>query len=187
MRAEKGAIDENLSTHLSYLLAAGKLQLDTLAFPEASLSGYINPGKFPRAVLTSESTVVEELIDATSRSNVTILPGIIEQNPEENPFVTQLAIKNGTFVGKCRKRTNIFDSDPERYASGNEAVLFEAANLKFGISICADIGNQQVFTELSDKGADAIFELAAPGLHGQQAGRDWQSGSEWWRTECFNL
>jgi hypothetical protein len=29
-----------------------------------------------------------------------------------------------------------------------------------------------------------VFEIAAPGLYGQQATRDWRSGYEWWRGEC---
>jgi hypothetical protein len=29
-----------------------------------------------------------------------------------------------------------------------------------------------------------VFEVAAPGLYGEQATRDWRSGYEWWRGEC---
>lgn len=29
-----------------------------------------------------------------------------------------------------------------------------------------------------------MFELAAPGLYGDQATRNWRSGFEWWRDKC---
>ncbi len=29
-----------------------------------------------------------------------------------------------------------------------------------------------------------VFELAAPGLYGEQATRNWQSGFAWWEGEC---
>jgi len=186
MLAEKGAVEENLSKHISYLLEAEKIQIDILAFPEASLTGYINPAKYPDAVIDSQSATVKELITATSRLNVMILPGIIEQNftGTGKPYVTQLVIQNGQLIGQCRKRTNIFDNDLEWFSSVEDATVFQSPKLKFGISICADLGNDSVFEGLSAKGVAAVFELAAPGLHGPQEGRNWQTGFEWWRGEC---
>ncbi len=35
--------------------------------------------------------------------------------------------------------------------------------------------------------AEIVFELAAPGLYGEQATRDWQSGYRWWEEECRTL
>jgi hypothetical protein len=29
-----------------------------------------------------------------------------------------------------------------------------------------------------------VFELAAPGLYGEQATRNWRTGFEWWEGEC---
>jgi hypothetical protein len=52
--------------------------------------------------------------------------------------------------------------------------------------ICADIGNEQIFAECARQGAQIVFELAAPGLYGEQATRNWQSGFAWWEGECQN-
>lgn len=57
--------------------------------------------------------------------------------------------------------------------------------LTFGIAICADIGNPAVFAACRRQGARIIFELAAPGLYGEQATRSWQSGYAWWEGECL--
>ena len=37
------------------------------------------------------------------------------------------------------------------------------------------------------RGARIIFELAAPGLYGEQATRDWKTGYAWWEGECRKL
>jgi hypothetical protein len=39
----------------------------------------------------------------------------------------------------------------------------------------------------SQQGARIVFELAAPGLYGEQATRNWQSGYDWWDGECQEL
>ena len=62
--------------------------------------------------------------------------------------------------------------------------IFGQQGLTFGIAICADIGNQSVFAECARQGARIVFELAAPGLYGEQATRDWQAGFDWWQGEC---
>jgi hypothetical protein len=53
------------------------------------------------------------------------------------------------------------------------------------MAICADIGNRTVSAELAAQGARLVFELAAPGLYGEQLTRDWQAGFEWWEGECL--
>lgn len=57
--------------------------------------------------------------------------------------------------------------------------------LPCGTAICADISNPAVFAQNASQGARLIFEAAAPGLYGEQATRDWRSGYEWWRDECY--
>jgi hypothetical protein len=32
-----------------------------------------------------------------------------------------------------------------------------------------------------------MFELAAPGLYGEQKTRDWKAGYEWWEGECLKF
>ena len=62
--------------------------------------------------------------------------------------------------------------------------IFMHGELRFGIAICADIGSHEVFAECARQGAKIVFEAAAPGLHGEQATRDWRAGFEWWGGEC---
>ena len=62
--------------------------------------------------------------------------------------------------------------------------VFQHDDLTYGIAICADIHNREVFAACARQGAQVVFEVAAPGLYGEQATRDWRSGYEWWRGEC---
>jgi predicted amidohydrolase len=64
--------------------------------------------------------------------------------------------------------------------------VFQSGGVTFGIAICADIENEQVFAECGRQGAHIVFELAAPGLYGEQATRNWQSGYAWWEGMCQN-
>jgi len=57
--------------------------------------------------------------------------------------------------------------------------------MKFGITICADIDDEQIFKEYANKGVFMIFECAAPGLYGDQKNRNWKSGYNWWHNDCL--
>jgi predicted amidohydrolase len=78
----------------------------------------------------------------------------------------------------------IKDEEADWFAPGDRVPVFAHDGLTFGVAICADIGNPNVFAECARQGAQIVFELAAPGLYGEQATRDWRAGFEWWEGEC---
>lgn len=185
MRSEKGRLAANLAATERYVAEAYNLKIDILAFPEASLTGYIDPEKYPNSVLALDGPEVKRACQMSTRApGTTLLLGIIERNPNGLPWVSHLVIRDGNLQGVCRKRENVFDTDPMRFASAQRGVVFFHEGLNFGISICADLFNPNVFQDLSMQGAKLIFELAAPGLHGSQENRNWQSGFNWWRGAC---
>jgi predicted amidohydrolase len=57
--------------------------------------------------------------------------------------------------------------------------------VQFGISIYAEITNEDTFAGCARQGAKIVFELAAPGLYGKQATRNWESGFRWWEGLCL--
>jgi predicted amidohydrolase len=68
---------------------------------------------------------------------------------------------------------------------GEAGFVFRRDDLTWGIAVCADVHNCEVFAACARPGAQVVFEVAAPGLYGEQATRDWRSGYEWWRGECW--
>jgi predicted amidohydrolase len=186
MRCEKGDLSANLDATARYLDEGRERGVDILAFPEASLTGYVDPTRYPAAVLTLDDPAIARFLALTRRApRTTVLAGIIETNPAGLPFITQLVAREGRLFGVYRKRT-IPDEEAHLFTPDRSPGVFSHDGLRFGVAICADIDCPDLFAEQAQAGARIIVECAAPGLFGEQATRDWRSGYDWWRGECFD-
>lgn len=181
MRCEKAAFEENLERFSHYLEEATARDIDIVSFPEISISGYADPTRQHEAILRLDGPEIARLLETTRDHSATVLTGLIEENPGQKPFITQIAVRGGQFLGAYRKRT-IEDEEVEWFSPGDTVPVFQHNDLTFGIAICADIGNESVFAECAQQGAQIVFELAAPGLYGDT--RNWRSSYEWWEGEC---
>ena len=183
MRCEKGAIAANLDAISHTLAAAAARSTDILGFPEMSITGYVDPARYSEAILRLDGPEISRLLEITRGLPTTLLAGLVEANPQGKPFVAQIAVRDGSLLGHYRKLT-IEEEEADWFSPGDEVPVFTHGDLTFGIAICADLGNREVFAECARQGARIVFELAAPGLYGEQATRDWRSGFEWWQGEC---
>jgi predicted amidohydrolase len=183
MLCEKGAVDQNLAaTGRSIREAAGR-GVDVLGFPEASLSGYIDPARYPEAVLFLDGPEVTRALAMTRGYALTALMGIIEARPGHKPYVTQLVVRNGELLSVYRKQ-RVVEEDAEWYSVGDGGPVFVHGDWTCGIAICADIAHEPAFAQAAAHGAQVVFELAAPGLYGDMATRNWESGHRWWEGKC---
>jgi len=185
MRCEKADITGNLSIMEGYIAEARLRHTDLVAFPEMCVTGYADPLRQPEVCLDAEGPEVARLLTMTQGFDGTILAGIIEASVRDKPFITQLVIRNGKMIGRYRKRT-IAGDEADRFSPGHEPLVFVHDGITCGVSICADIDNRSVFADCAKLGATIVLECAAPGLYGEQATRNWQSGFEWWKGECLN-
>jgi len=183
MRSEKGAILENLETTSAYIREAARLGVDVLCFPEGSVTGYNDPNKFPEANVSIYGEELKAVDRMTEGLDMTVLAGILEKNPEGKPFITHGVIRHGDLAGYYRKR-NIGDDETDCFSVGQDIPLFNHDNFKYGIAICADTRDEELFAEYARRGAQIVFELAAPGLYGEQATRDWEASYKWWEGVC---
>ena len=183
IQCEKATIGQNLETMARYFEEAAERGVEIIGFPEMCLTGYAVPTKYPEAVISLEGPEVDQLLKLTERYSATVLAGLIEANPSGKPFITQIVVRRGVMQGFYRKIT-IEDEEVEWFSPGQDVPVFQSEGLTFGIAICADVGNKAVFAECARQGAKIVFELAAPGLYGEQATRNWQAGYEWWEGEC---
>ncbi len=187
MHCEKAAVAQNLQQIADLLSQAEARAVDILALPEMCLTGYADPTRYPEAVLRLDGPEIALLLAATRPYATTALVGLIEHNPAAKPFITHVAIRRGELLGAYRKVT-IKDGEEAWFSPGENIPIFQlptpTGSLTFGIAICADIDNESVFATCRRKGAQIVFELAAPGLYGDQATRDWESGYRWWEEEC---
>lgn len=183
MRCEKAAIYENLERMNDYLVEAAALQVDIVGFPEMCLTGYADPTRYPQVMLNLNGPEIARFLRLTRWFPGTLLAGFIEANPGGKPFITHIAACQGALSGVYRKIT-IRDGEVEWFTAGQSVPVFQHSALTFGVAICADLKNRQVFSQINGQGARLIFELAAPGLYGDQKTRDWRAGFEWWQGEC---
>jgi predicted amidohydrolase len=149
-----------------------------------SITGYIDPTKRPEAMLKLDSEEVRQVIELTSGNQLTLMAGLVEANPSGKPFITQIVAREGKLLGYYRKVT-IVDDEVAWFSPGGEVPVFDPPLARFGVAICADINNPEVFAAGAKSGARIIFEAAAPGLYGSQQGRNWESGFNWWKGECM--
>lgn len=184
MHCPKGEAQTNLTTTQKYIKEAASKNVDFICFPEMSITGYINSNNFPEALLSLDSSEITRFIKMTENNNVTAIAGIAEKNPNGQPFITQIIAHRGALLGYYRK-INIVKDEKGLFSSGSKISIFNHPLLKFGVSVCADIDKREIFEEYTKQGAKIIFESAAPGLYGAQATRNWQSGFNWWKNECW--
>ncbi len=183
MYCEKGAIQQNLESLSYYLGEAERRGIDIIGFPEANITGYNDRDKHPHAVASLDGEEIASVLKMTEGKKFTVLAGIIEKNPAGKPFVTHIVARDGILLGYYRKKT-IVDDDIDWLSAGGEIPVFNHGGLTFGLSICSDIDTEEIFAECARQRAQIVFELAAPGLHGEQESRDWHSGFEWWEGVC---
>ncbi len=187
MRCEKGAISENIAKMADYIAEARDYHVDILGFPENNITGYIDPTKYPDAVIRLDGPEVAQVLKITEGiPEMTVLAGFVEENPGQKPFITHIFVRNGALLGVYRKNS-IEEEELEWFSAGESVPVFTHDGLTFGISICADLGHEEVFAACARQGARIVFELAAPGLYGEQATRNWRSGFEWWEGECLKF
>lgn len=185
MRSEKGAIEENLKAISGFIKEADKRGIDILGLPEASVTGYHNPTRYPQAIISTEGPEVDALLRMTRGRTPTVLAGLIEKNPAGKPFITHVVVHDGKITGPYRKRRLGGQPDTDWFSRGRKTIAFTYGDIKYGIAICADIAGENIFAEYARQGAQIVFELAAPGLHGEQSTRDWQRGYKWWERVCL--
>jgi len=186
MRCEKGAIDENLAATRAHLREARARGAEIACFPEASITGYVDPARHPGALVAVDGPEVARFVALTGEAGVTALAGIIEAHPGGLPFITQVVARDGALLGVYRKRT-IPEDEAHLFAPADPNAtprVFAHPAAPFGVAICADIDNPAVFADGARAGARLVFECAAPGLYGAQETRDWRAGHAWWRGEC---
>src|SRR5215469_13367080 len=81
MRCEKGAIDANLAATEKYLRDAEVHHAGIVCFPEGSITGYVDPRRYPDSVLRLDGPQVARFVALTRGTRLTALAGIIEENP----------------------------------------------------------------------------------------------------------
>lgn len=184
--SEKGDIEGNLARHKAQIDAARDRGTAIALFPEMSITGYIDPARWPDAVLTLDGPDVARFLALTIEPGIVAVAGLVEANPAGKPHITQIVARDGALLAVYRKR-HVVDEEADWFAAGAPTpCLFDLGDLRLGLAVCADIDEPAVYSDCARAGALLILHASAPGLYGEQEGRDWRSGYDWWRSECMS-
>ncbi len=184
MRCEKGDIDRNMNEIEMYIKECKSKDINVVCFPEMNITGYLVPSKNSDKIQSIYSDSVKQIMEWSKIYGLVIIVGFIEENPDGKPYVTQIAVKDGSIACLYRKKT-VVDLEADWFSKGYALASFSYMGVNIGLAICADIDDEFIFQEYKRLGVDLVFECAAPGLYGEQNTRNWQSGYNWWKDECY--
>src|SRR5690349_10439316 len=103
MRCEKGDWPGNLARTEALLAQAAEAGCAIAVFPEAGLSGYADPARFPQSVQPLDSPLIRQFVALTVRYGLAASGGFLEANPAGKPFVSQVLAVGGEIIGVYRK------------------------------------------------------------------------------------
>lgn len=185
MKSEKGQIEDNLCRTEDFIRQSKDCGTEIVCFREMSITGYFDPTKYPDRVLTLDSPAVRAFVELSRRYHICLIGGFVEHNPRGKPYITQIAAYDGVRLSVYRK-INVAEDERMYFTSGSDLSPFYYKDIAIGLTVCADIDRESLFEAYAQGSVKLIFESAAPGLYGEQAERNWQSGYNWWRNECYS-
>lgn len=181
MSSGKGTVKDNLKKTLLYIQQAKEKQSNIIVFPEMSLTGYFTDEKFKNNCLALDSPEVNKIVSASK--NITIIFGIAEIK-DNRRFITQIIAQDGKIMGIYRKQ-NIKEAETILFSPGKETPTFSSGNIRYGVTICADIDLPRLYKEYANKGCNIVFECASPDIYGERENRNWEKSYLWWKNNCI--
>ena len=185
IRCEKGDWAGNLARTEAYLARAAEAGCAVAVFPEAGLSGYADPARFPQSVQPLDSPLVAQFVALTARYPLAASGGFLEANPAGKPFVTQVLAQGGEILGVYRK-VEIGADDADYYAPASAMPVFTlplpGGAIPCALAICADSDRPDLFAAFAAGGAQVVFHSSAPGLYERRTdAASWQAGYDWYK------
>ena len=157
-----GDIQGNLDLAKSQINEAKEKGIDLIVFSEMFLSGYPPEDLLLREDFLEESERCSKELEGFS-NEISIIIGCPSRKGK-NIFNSALFYQNGKIVKNYKKQIlpNYKEFDEKRYFSKGEVhEIFEDGGLKFGISICEDIWNEDFTKEVCNQDIDLLINISA--------------------------
>lgn len=163
-----GNVEENLNKHLEYIDKAKSYEVDILAFPELSLTGYLL-----RDIAYEISDKCLEALEEIKKASkdMSVIVGMVEE-PRLGIYRNSLAvIQDGVLKGFIPKiylpNYGIFE-ESRYFARGHakDLRLFRHGKINFSAVICEDAWHPEPIELLSRMGADLVFISSSSPLRG---------------------
>jgi len=164
-----GDLKGNTEKCIRHIKEAEKTHADVITFPELTITGY------PPEDLLFKTGFIEDNLKCLGKvventGNATVIVGFADR---KGKFLYNAAavIRGKKICGIHRKvflpNYGVFD-EKRYFAAGKQFQVFSEGGLKFGVSICEDIWNEETIKQQAAGGAKAIFAVnASPYSYGK--------------------
>jgi len=149
-------IRRNLESMKKWVKAAKKAGASIICFPELNITGYGTDGKILGVAEEIPGEITGIVSEMSSKYGIAILAGMAERGMTGGIYLSHLVVKPDGYIGVYRK-LHIAPVEKELFDAGDEVVLFDAGEIKFGIQLCYDAHFPELSTRMALMGADIIF------------------------------
>jgi predicted amidohydrolase len=165
----RNSLKGNLEAAATAVRKAAKQEPAFIALPEYfSVPG--NMEQFTSAEKISKETYAETMrfLAETSKEfpNIYLLGGTVLEEDHGVFYNTSTLWRNGTLIGKYRKRNPINAELRAGVSRGNKPAVYTTDHCKVGMLVCADMFDPPTIKGVVDLGAELVFlPVAAMGTH----------------------
>lgn len=157
-----GNLESNTQKMIEQISKAKQEHADLIIFPELSLIGYSAEDLLLRPSLKKRTQQAFEKLSQIK--DIIVVFGFAHQTEDGQRFNSAAVMKDGQVLGVYNKQNlpNYGVFDEQRYFNaGNQHLVFEYCEHRFGVLICEDIWNLNTVQQLSKLNVDSVFVLNA--------------------------
>jgi N-carbamoylputrescine amidase len=163
----------NLESMKKWVGAAKKAGALIICFPELNITGYVTDGKIVETAEEIPGEISGIVSEMSSKNDIIILAGMAEKDKNGRIHPSHIVVKPDGNIGVYRK-LHIAPVENELFSAGDEVMLFDAGDIKFGIQLCYDAHFPELSTRMALMGADLIFmPHASPRGTPEEKHRSW--------------
>lgn len=155
-----GNIENNTQKMIEQVNQAKEQHADIILFPELSTIGYPAEDLFLRPSLKKRT---ENALTALSAvKDIVMVFGFVHHSDDGQRFNSAAVMKDGEILGIYNKQNlpNYSVFDEKRYfTTGQQHLIFEYLEHKFGVLICEDIWSLNTVQQLSQLNVDTVLVL----------------------------
>lgn len=156
---KNGEIRENIDKAFSLIeKALSRQKIDYLIMPEMWSTGFISKKEIINNI-ESTDYILKKLSQIAKHYQSHIICGTLPNLENNKLFNTSFTLSpEGKIIGKYSKR-KLFPGirEDNTFTAGNSTGIINTTISRIGIAICFDLRFPELFSELSEKGAEIIF------------------------------
>lgn len=133
---------------------------EIVCFPEMNITGYTNNPAVAEAAETVPGPLSRDLQALADDEDIIILAGMAERSENgDGIYIAQLVARPGGSISDGGVYRKLHMAPPEQavYRAGEQAPLFDADGVRFGVQLCYDAHFPELSTLMAQNGADVIF------------------------------